>query len=57
MTVLLREWRIFYLRWALGEMSPLHPDLPQVVTRLRQLLDQRHADTRPNIIRTAWQWF
>lgn len=56
MTVLLREWRIFYLRWALSEMHPLHPDVPRNVQRLRALLDQRHADTRTNIIRAAWRW-
>lgn len=56
MTVLLREWRIFYLRWALAEMPALHPDVPANIVRLRQLLDQRHADTRTNIIRAAWRW-
>ena len=55
MRTLLREWRIFYLRWALAEMPATHPDVPANVVLLRQLLDERY--TRPNIIRTAWQWF
>lgn len=34
---LLRVWQIFFYRWALREISPLHPDLPHIVRRLNEL--------------------
>ena len=58
MRPLIVEALIAYYKWAqhdLQHKDATHPDLPYVVGRLRQLLDERY--TRPNIIRTAWQWF
>jgi hypothetical protein len=40
---LLREAHIFYLRWALAEIHPMHPDVPGIVLKLRALLNERHA--------------
>lgn len=51
---LIREARIFQCRWALAEMSPLHPDLPEVVTELRHLLDERYG--KVCYLRRAVQW-
>lgn len=41
MNPLLRELRIFYCRWALSEMHPLHPDVPKLTLYLRDLIDLR----------------
>jgi hypothetical protein len=49
-----REAHIFYLRWALAEIAPMHPDVPQIVLTLRQLLDERYA--RRCYLRTTWSW-
>lgn len=38
---LLREAQIAYLRWALRELSPLHPDVPAIVRKLAQLVAER----------------
>lgn len=38
---LLREWRIFYLTWANREINPTHPDVPEIVLRLRDLRAER----------------
>jgi hypothetical protein len=32
-----REWERLYLKWALSEICPLHPDVPGIVHRLREL--------------------
>lgn len=29
-----------FYRWALSEMNPLHPDLPQIVLRQQELSDE-----------------
>ena len=29
-----------FYRWALREMNPLHPDLPQIVLRQQELADE-----------------
>lgn len=29
-----------FYRWALSEMNPLHPDLPQIVLRQQELADE-----------------
>jgi len=34
---LLDLWRGFYLRWALAEIHPLHPDVPSIVRALNEL--------------------
>lgn len=31
---LYRHWRLFILRWALREIHPLHPDVPDIVHEL-----------------------
>lgn len=35
--------QIVYLEWALREMAPTHPDLPEAMLELVQLRDQRAA--------------
>lgn len=30
-----------FYRWALREISPLHPDVPQIILRQRQLQEER----------------
>jgi hypothetical protein len=35
--------QIAYLEWACREMDPLHPDLPEVLSRLSTLRDRRAA--------------
>jgi len=52
---LIREAQIVYYRWAQHEICPMHPDLPVVVHRLRDLLAEREADPR-NPLRAVWQW-
>jgi Trm5-related predicted tRNA methylase len=29
-----REWRLFILSWALQEVCPSHPDVPEIVSEL-----------------------
>jgi hypothetical protein len=29
--------RLMYLRWALAEINPLHPDVPQIVRAINEL--------------------
>lgn len=29
-----RCWRLFILRWALAEIDPLHPDVPEIVKEI-----------------------
>lgn len=36
-----REWRIFILSWALREICPLHPDVPNIVRELHHWRTQR----------------
>lgn len=36
-----RTWRLFILKWALKEINPMHPDLPLIVRRLRELEDSK----------------
>lgn len=36
-------WRGFILRWALREISPLHPDVPRIVRALSELDARRGA--------------
>lgn len=38
-----REARLAYLEWALREIDPLHPDVPQIVLTVRRLRAERHA--------------
>jgi hypothetical protein len=52
---LLRELSIAYHRWALAEIPLTHPDLPAVVLRLRELLDERRREG-PGPIEAAWRW-
>lgn len=33
----LRLWKLAYLRWALREINPLHPDVPAIVRALNHL--------------------
>jgi len=47
-----RELAIKYYRRALKEISPLHPDVPHIVHRLRALLDERG----PEPIKAFWRW-
>jgi hypothetical protein len=49
------ELHIFYLRWALSEMHPMHPDVPRNVLRLRGLLAERD-NLPPNVIRRVYAW-
>lgn len=53
-----REFGIFYLRWALADMqrkNPCHPDMPEVITRLRDLRAERHS-AAPSLLRRAIRW-
>jgi hypothetical protein len=52
LTPLFREFAIFYYRWALREINPMHPDVPRIVRRLRELLDMRG----PEPLKAAWRW-
>lgn len=38
---LLRLYQITWYRWALKEISPLHPDVPYIVRRLAELRGAR----------------
>lgn len=38
---LLRAAQLFYFRWALAEIHPLHPDVGYIVHRLAQLRSER----------------
>lgn len=49
-----REASIAFYRWALSEITPTHPDVPHIVRRLRELLDERHA--RPCYLQRTWRW-
>ena len=51
---LIREASIAYYRWALAEIHPMHPDVPHIVHRLRDLLAERHA--APCYLRRAVEW-
>lgn len=31
-----------FYRWALREIDPLHPDLPRILLRKRELAEKRH---------------
>lgn len=33
----LRLWQLTYLRWALAEICPLHPDVPYIVNRINEI--------------------
>jgi len=52
LTPLYREFAIFYYRWALRDINPLHPDVPRIVRRLRELLDMRG----PEPVKAFWGW-
>jgi hypothetical protein len=52
---LIREADIWHLRWALREMSPTHPHIPRVVLRLRNRLDERHAQP-PSVLVRVYRW-
>lgn len=52
-----REALIVFYRWALHDMqrkNPHHPDMPEVIVALRDLLVERHA--RPCYLRSTWRW-
>jgi hypothetical protein len=36
-------WRGFYLRWALREIDPMHPDVPRIVNALNDIESRRAA--------------
>lgn len=36
-----------FYRWALREISPLHPDVPRIVLRRRELADKAARSLRP----------
>lgn len=38
---LLRLWLIFFYSWAAREIHPLHPDVPHITRRLRDLKADR----------------
>jgi hypothetical protein len=44
LTTILRVAALVYYRWALREMDPLHPDVPHVVRRIRELEERASAD-------------
>jgi hypothetical protein len=50
----IREAHLFYLSWALAEIDPLHPDVPAIVLKRRQLINERHATNC--YLRRAIQW-
>jgi len=54
MRPLIREASIVYLRWALREINPMHPDVPRIVLTLRDLLAERYA--QPCYLRRVWSW-
>ncbi len=39
----LRDAQIAYLEWALREIDPLHPDVPQIVLAIHRLRAERAA--------------
>jgi hypothetical protein len=41
MKALWLEWRIAYYRAALRQISPMHPDVPEIVVRLNRLTSER----------------
>ena len=41
MKALWREWRIAYYSAALRQISPTHPDVPELVIKLNALTSQR----------------
>jgi hypothetical protein len=49
-----REAHLFYLSWALAEIDPMHPDVPAIVLKRRQLINERHATNC--YLRRAIQW-
>ncbi len=49
------EWQIFYTRWALSEIPPLHEDVPMLVTRLRNLRAEREC-APPSVLRRTYNW-
>jgi len=49
------ELHIAYLRWALSEMHPMHPDVPGNVMQLRHLLAERDS-APPSILRRTYEW-
>lgn len=51
---LVREASIVFYRWALAEIHPLHPDVPHIVHRLRDLLAERYSTNC--YLRRALQW-
>lgn len=51
---LYREAAIVFYRWALAEIHPMHDDVPAIVLRLRQLLNERHA--QPCLLRRTLEW-
>lgn len=55
MNPLLREFRIFWWRWALSEINPMDDGVGEIVMRLRQLLDER-AGEPPSLAVRAWRW-
>lgn len=41
-----RLMALSYYRWAMRQIDPLHPDVPQIVLRIRELecsMDEYHA--------------
>jgi hypothetical protein len=40
---LIREARLFYFRWALSEIDPLHEDVPMIVHAINRLEAERTA--------------
>lgn len=40
---LVREAQLFYFRWALREIHPLHADVPAIVLQVRRLEAERTA--------------
>lgn len=46
MKALWREWRIAYFAAALRQISPAHPDVPELVIRLNQLTSERCPQQR-----------
>lgn len=44
LSTIFRMAALVYYRWALREMDPLHPDVPHVVRRIRELEEYFLAD-------------
>lgn len=43
-----------HLRWGLSEINPLHPDVPYIVRRLREL---EHGEPEgPGLFLSPWFW-